>query len=110
MSRFLARAGGCTGPPEIVQEALADLKRQSCRRCGPAGDSYQRKGERGIYNPLWESTDCGKTKKQKTRERGQMIIKGKQQELIHPYSQWLEIRKETEHFGWGSRRSENNLI
>ena len=31
MSRFLARVYGCTGvrtgPPEVVQEALADLKR-----------------------------------------------------------------------------------
>ena len=34
----------------------------------------------------------------KTRERGQIIIKGKQQELIHPYSQWLEIRKRNRTF------------
>ena len=25
-SRFSLRTGGCTGPPEVVQEALADLK------------------------------------------------------------------------------------
>ena len=62
------------------------IKRQSCGRCGPAGGNYQRKGERGKYNPLWESTDCGKTKT-KQGKGGQMIIKGKQQELIHPHSQ-----------------------
>ena len=38
-----------------------------------------------------ESKKQKKTKKQ--GKGGQMMINGKQQELIHPYSQWLEIRK-----------------
>ena len=31
-SRFSLRTGGCTGPPEVVQEALADLKTHSSKR------------------------------------------------------------------------------
>ena len=43
-----------------------------------------------------KKTKNKKLKENKGKEQGkggQMIIKGKQQELCHPYSQWLEVRK-----------------